>query len=118
MYEHVSDRLISFEHFVLRLLKQGLYVVGLMAVSVLVGALGFMLCEGLGIEDALLHSTHILSGFGLMEVPTTLAGRIFASLFGMYASLFFVAAFSMIFAPVVHRILHKLHLEKNDNTQR
>jgi len=115
MYEHVSDRLISVEHFLWRVFKHGLYVLGLLALSVVVGAVGFMVFEGHGVEDAVLHAAHILSGFGLMEVPGSLAGRIFAALFGLYASLFFVAAFSVIFAPIVHRILHKLHLEKNDS---
>jgi hypothetical protein len=53
----------------------------------------------------------MLSGFGLIEVPTSFSGKLFIGLYGLYASVFFLASFSIIFAPIVHRILHKLHLD-------
>lgn len=114
MYERISDKLISTERFLLRVLKTVGCVAGIMALSVFLGAIGFMYFEEHSLEDAVLHSAHILSGLGLVEVPRTYAGRFFAALFGLYASLFFLAAFSVIFAPIVHRILHKLHLEEDD----
>lgn len=113
MYEKISDRLLSTEHFLLRILKHVLYVIILLAFSLLFGTLGFMVFEGYGLEEALIHALHILSGFGLLALPTSFSGRVFASLFGLYASLFFLAAFSFMFAPVLHRILHKLHLEED-----
>lgn len=114
MYERTSDRLISTERFLWRVTKHALYVLGLLALSVLAGALGFVYVEGYGIEDAILHSAHVLAGLGLIQLPESYAGRLFAALFGLYASLFFLAAFSVIFAPIVHRILHKLHLDGNE----
>lgn len=114
MYEKISDQLISTERFLQRLAKHALYVLGILALSILIGAAGFMIFEGYGLEDAILHSIHILSGLGLIEIPGSYAGRLFAALFGLYASLFFLAAFSVISAPVIHRILHKLHLENDD----
>lgn len=111
MYEKISDRLISSERFIWRLCKHALYVVILLATSVIVGALGFLAFENYTLEDAMLHSAHILAGLGLIQLPETYAGRVFVALFGLYASLFFLAAFSVIFAPVVHRIVHKLHLD-------
>mgnify|MGYP003774764747 CR=1 FL=1 len=114
MYEKISERLISTERFILRMCKHSLYVVGLLAISVLAGALGFLALEGYTFEDAMLHSAHILAGLGLIQLPETYAGRVFVALFGLYASLFFLAAFSVIFAPVVHRIVHKLHLDTDN----
>lgn len=113
MYERISDKLIPTERFMLRVCKHVAYVSGIMALSVFIGAIGFMFIEELAPEDAILHSAYILSGFGLVELPQTYAGRLFAAGFGLYASLFFLAAFSVIFAPIVHRILHKLHLEED-----
>src|SRR5690606_12600991 len=102
MYEKISDQLISTERFLQRLAKHALYVLGILALSILIGAAGFMIFEGYGLEDAILHSIHILSGLGLIEIPGSYAGRLFAALFGLYASLFFLAAFSVISAPVIH----------------
>lgn len=111
MYEKISDRLITTERFLARLMMHALVVLGLLLASVSVGAFGFVCIEGHSLKDAILHATHILAGLGLIELPESYAGRIFVALYGLYASLFFLAAFSVIFAPVVHRILHKLHLD-------
>lgn len=111
MYEKISERLISTERFILRMCKHAFYVVALLTLSVLAGALGLLALEGHTLEDAVLHSAHILAGLGLIQLPETYSGRVFVALFGLYASLFFLAAFSVIFAPVVHRIVHKLHLD-------
>lgn len=111
MYERISDQLISTERFVWRLVRHGLYIIGILTLSALVGAAGFMLLVGYGFQDALLHAAHILAGLGIIQLPESYAGRLFVVLFGLYASLFFIAAFSIISAPVIHRVLHKLHLD-------
>jgi hypothetical protein len=114
MYEKISDGLISRGHFARRIASHSLFVIAIMALSLLVGVIGFIVLENKELEDAILHSSYMLSGFGLVEMPTSAAGKLFAGLFGLYASIFFLAAFSVIFAPVVHRILHKLHLDSGD----
>ncbi|MBI1621750.1 hypothetical protein [Aquamicrobium zhengzhouense] len=111
MYEPSSSRLISFERFVWRVGKHVGCVVAIMALSVLAGSAGFALIEGYSFDEAILSAAHILAGLGLIQFPETYAGRLFAAMFGLYANLFFLAAFSVIFAPIVHRILHKLHLD-------
>ncbi|MGU3401356.1 hypothetical protein ACLBWS_16710 [Brucellaceae bacterium D45D] len=112
MFEKISDKIISTEKFLKRLLKHALYILLFLFLSVMVGAIGFILIEEHDIKDAVLHSTHILSGLGLVQMPESYVGRIFVAIFGLYSSLFFLAAFSVIAAPIVHRILHKLHLEQ------
>lgn len=44
-------------------------------------------------------------------MPDSLSGKLFIGLFGLYANLFFLASVSFLCAPVVHRILHKFHLD-------
>jgi len=111
MYERISERLVSMEHFVWRMLRHAGYVLAIFALSLLAGTAGFILIEGHPFADAIIHSAHILSGLGLVEMPATYAGRIFVALFGLYSSLVFLAAFSVLSAPIIHRILHKLHLD-------
>jgi len=113
MYERSSERLISLERFLWRLAKHCLCVLALLAASLIAGAAGFVALEGLGPHDAILTAAHILAGIGLMEFPASYAGRLFAALFGLYANLFFLAAFSVIFAPIVQRVLHKLQLDRD-----
>lgn len=113
MYEKISEKLISTERFFVRLLKHALYIVGILVVSILAGAFGFVILDGAGLDNAVLQSAHILAGLGLIELPNSYAGRAFAVFFGLYASLFFLAAFSILIAPIIHRILHKMHLDDN-----
>jgi hypothetical protein len=114
MYEKISDRLISRSHFTRRVASHSLFVIGIMALSVFIGVVGFIVFENTALEDAILHSSYMLSGFGLVEMPTSTAGKLFAGMFGLYANIVFLAAFSVIFAPIVHRILHKLHLDPSE----
>ena len=46
---------------------------------------------------------------GSFEQPV---GKVFAGLFALYAGIVFLGAAMVLLAPVVHRILHKLHLEE------
>lgn len=117
MYEKISDKLLSRAQFLKRMVKHMFYVAGIIAVSVAMGAVGFMVFENHGPADAMLHSAYILSGFGLIQIPASMGGKLFAGLYGLYATLFFLATFSVIFAPVVHRILHKLHLDDERQEQ-
>lgn len=114
MYERITDQIISRQSFVLRIIKHLFYVLLIMAISIFFGAVGFYVYESKNVEESFLHAIHILSGFGLIEVPETFGGKVFAAFYGLYASLVFLAAFSLIFAPIVHRILHKLHLDDED----
>ncbi|WP_439272273.1 hypothetical protein [Pseudochrobactrum sp. HB0163] len=114
MYEKRTDPLISRMKFLQRMAQHLFYVFALMAVSILLGAIGFILFEDFGLEDAILHSAFILSGFGLVSVPATTGGKMFAGIYGFYANIFFLAGFSIIFAPITHRILHKLHMDDGE----
>ncbi len=112
MYEKRTEKPIGRAQFFRRMAQHLFYVLAMMAVSILLGSVGFIAFEGLGLEDAVLHSTFILSGFGLISVPETTAGRMFAGIYGLYANIFFLAGFSIMFAPITHRILHKLHMDE------
>ncbi|MCL7998996.1 hypothetical protein M8994_12135 [Brucella sp. 21LCYQ03] len=111
MYEKRTTPPLSQSRFIERMMKHAFYVIIVMLISVAFGAIGFIIFEGLGLEDAILHSTFILSGFGLISVPASTAGRMFAGIYGLYANIFFLAGFSIMFAPIIHRILHKMHAD-------
>ena len=61
--------------------------------------------------DAFLNVAMILSGMGPIGTLQTDAGKIFAGCYALFSGLALVAALGIIFAPVVHRFLHKFHLE-------
>lgn len=114
MYERSIDKLLSKPAFVMRLIKHFSWVLVLLIMSVLIGAVGLIIFENRTFEDAVMHSAFLLSGFGIVEMPESLGGKLFISMFGLYCNLFFLAAFSLICAPIIHRILHKIHMDTKD----
>lgn len=111
MYEKIKEPPINRKLFIKRMAQHIFYVLLILLLSLVIGTTGFYVFEGHGLEDAILHATFILSGFGLVSMPTTTAGRMFAGFYGLYANIFFLAGFTILFAPVIHRILHKLHID-------
>jgi hypothetical protein len=109
MYENRSRPLLTRREFALRLSRHALVSVMLLVFSLLVGMYGYMYFEHLAWRDAFLNSAMLLGGMGPVNAPQSGGGKIFAGVYALYAGLVFVAATGVLFAPVVHRMLHKLH---------
>jgi hypothetical protein len=84
--------------------------------AVLVMALGIGMAGYHGLEqlpwiDAFLNAAMILSGMGPVATIQTDAGKIFAGGYAIFSGIALISVMGIIFAPVVHRALHKFHLE-------
>ena len=55
----------------------------------------------------------LLGGMGPVDMPQTDAGKLFAGIFALYAGLVFIAAAALMLGPVVHRLLHRFHWDRN-----
>jgi hypothetical protein len=53
----------------------------------------------------------ILSGMGPVGELKSSAGKLFAGLYAILSGLFLVVATGFVLAPLLHRILHVLHVE-------
>ena len=54
----------------------------------------------------------ILGGMGPVDPMTNDAAKLFAGLYALYSGVVFLLSVGVVFAPVLHRILHKLHLQE------
>ncbi len=111
MYEHHSEPLLSIRHFVRRLAGHSLAALLVVGVSLAVGTLGYHRFGRLAWIDAFLNTSMLLGGMGPVGELCTDSGKIFASLFALYSGLMLIAVTTLILAPVLHRILHRVHLE-------
>ena len=68
--------------------------------------------------DAFVNASMILSGMGPLANPETTAAKIFSGVYALYSGLMLVMSAGVVFAPVVHRFLHKLHADEDDNRER
>jgi hypothetical protein len=53
----------------------------------------------------------ILSGMGPLHDPQTTAGKVFAGFYALYSGFAVLGIAALMFAPVVHRIFHRFHIE-------
>ena len=112
-FEHRDDKLISKSRFIGRLLRCGSYAIATMGLALAIGVVGYHIIGGLGWIDAFLNASMILGGMGPVDAMTTDSGKIFAGCYALFSGLFFVALAGFLFAPVMHRILHRFHYEED-----
>jgi hypothetical protein len=86
-----------------------------MVFSLGIGICGYHFICGFGWIDSLLNSSMILGGMGPVDAVPNNAGKIFASFYALYSGISFLSAFAILVAPALHRLIHKLKLEVEDD---
>jgi len=77
---------------------------------------GYRYFEGMACIDAFVNAAMILSGMGPVGQLETWGGKLFAGLYAIYSGLALILAAGIIVAPVVHRLLHRFHLESSKDS--
>jgi hypothetical protein len=112
MFEHRSKPLLPLPVFYWRLARSvaiGLLVIGL---TLGVGMVGYHCLEPMSWVDAFVNAAMILSGMGPVSALQTDGGKIFAGCYALFSGLAFFAILGIIFAPAVHRFLHRFHVDE------
>ena len=110
-YEHRKEPLANRGVFVRRVLAHGGVGVGIVAVALAIGMAGYRMTEGMGWVDAFLNATMILGGMGPVAELRTTGGKVFAGVYSLFSGVVFLAVVGVMFAPLAHRLLHRLHME-------
>ena len=110
MYEHRKEPLVPRRVFIKRLVVHFGIACIIIFASLLLGICGYHYLEGLSWLDALLNASMILSGMGPVNNLKTNAGKLFASFYALFSGVAFITTIGVLFAPLVHRFLHKFHL--------
>ena len=76
-----------------------------------IGILGYHFIARLAWIDALMNASMILTGMGPVNTLNGVAAKLFASGYALFSGVFFLAASSVVLAPLLHRLLHHLHVE-------
>lgn len=111
MFEHHTKPLLPRRTFYQRVARNFILGAAVILTSLGSGMFGYHHLEKMPWVDAFLNASMILSGMGPVGTLQTDAGKIFAGCYALFSGLALVAALGIIFAPVVHRFLHKFHLE-------
>lgn len=113
MYEYKSQQPATSKRFYRRVFVHFLIAMVLILLSLLAGMAGYAYFEYLPWRDAFLNASMLLGGMGPVEVPRTDGGKIFAGMYALYSGLVFLVTLGLLFAPVVHRIMHTFHWEQD-----
>jgi hypothetical protein len=111
MYEHRSMPLLPRRAFARRMAGHALFALAFIAGSLAIGVAGYHWIEGMPFIDSLLNASMLLGGMGPVGDLHTVAGKLFASAYALFAGIGFLVVAGVLFAPVIHRFLHKFHLE-------
>ena len=111
LYEHRDLPLLTRPAFRRRLALHFCAATAFIAGSLGLGMAGYAYYERLGLVDSFLNAAMILGGMGPVELPATVGGKLFAGLYALYSGLAFLVSAGIIFAPVLHRLMHRFHLD-------
>lgn len=114
MYESKSKPLLPIHLFYRRVLKNIVFALGILAICLVIGLIGFHYTAKASWIDAFHHSSMLLSGMGPVINIDSNGGKIFSSLYALFSGVVFITNIGIILAPIMHRLYHRLHLEEDD----
>ncbi|NQW49363.1 MAG: hypothetical protein HQ464_16505 [Planctomycetes bacterium] len=113
MFEHRTDPLLPRYAFLLRVIGHLLMATAVVGAALAIGVVGYHYLGDLAWIDALVNASMILGGMGPVDLITSTAGKYFTSFYALFSGLLFIGAASILLAPFMHRIMHRLHLDED-----
>jgi hypothetical protein len=80
----------------------------------MLGAIGYHYFGNISWLDSIHMACMILTGMGPVVEMTTPSAKIFSSIYALYSGVAFLSITAVFFAPIIHRLLHILHVEQED----
>ncbi len=112
--EHKKQKVAPWPKFVFRVGRYGAFAFMLIALSAAIGTIGYHVLGNLGWLDSFHMACMILTGMGPVVEMKSNAAKLFSSLYALYSGVAFLSITAVFFAPIVHRLLHILQVESDD----
>jgi hypothetical protein len=109
--EHHRQPVAPLGVFILRIAKSVSIAFFIVAIALSIGVLAYHYIENFPWVDAILNAAMILGGMGPVGELHTTSGKLFASAYALFSGLIFMIVAAILFAPILHRFLHRFHLE-------
>ena len=114
-YEHRRHPVLPWPAFRRRLAVNVALGGGAIFLSLAVGMAGYSWFEGFSFVQSFLNASMILSGMGPVDELTSDGGKIFAGFYALYSGIAVLAVAGLVFAPLIHRLLHHFHAADDDD---
>jgi hypothetical protein len=116
-FEHPNEPLISKVKFYKRLINNSLIALVIILISLTIGISGYMGFAHMTFVNALLNASMILGGMGPVDVLPNDASKYFASAYALFSGVTFLSIVGVLFAPLLHRIMHHYHLKTDEDEE-
>jgi hypothetical protein len=113
-YEHKSKPLLPKRKYYKRLINNFLLALIFLFLSLTIGIVGYMYFGKLSFVDAVLNASMILGGMGPVDILHSDSAKYFASFYALYSGITLISSVGIIFSPMVHRMMHRLNLETDN----
>src|SRR5438876_6383633 len=110
-FERRNQKLAPTSVFVKRQIISLAIGIAMLGCALFIGIAGYHWFGGLDWVDSLLEASMILGGMGPVSDYRSTSVKLFASGYALFSGLVFIALMGILLTPVVHRILHKFHVE-------
>jgi hypothetical protein len=117
MYENRRQRLLTRVEFAWRVGGHFGYAVLTATIALTVGIVGYHVIASLNWVDSLLNASMILGGMGPVDPLKSDLAKIFASFYALFSGLVFIGLLGLLLAPFIHRVLHRLHMEVEEESK-
>jgi CDP-diglyceride synthetase len=114
-FENRKQKVTPFPKFLFRLSRYGLFAFGLVVFSVSIGTVGYHHFGHISWIDSFHMACMILTGMGPVAEMNSSSAKLFSSFYALYSGVAFLSITAVFFAPIIHRLLHILHVEQDDN---
>jgi FtsH-binding integral membrane protein len=114
MFENKRERVITRQRFLRRVAWTVVLSMGIAGVALVIGITGFHYIADVPWIDALHNASMILGGMGPVAEMKTDAAKLFSSGYALFCGLVFVGLVAVMLAPIMHRVLHKFHIDETD----
>jgi hypothetical protein len=114
-FEHRSKPVLSRGKFFVRVTRYAGFSVILILCSLGVGVLGYHYLAELSWIDALVNASMILTGMGPVDPLKNDTAKWFASFYAIFSGVAFLSIVAVFLSPMVHRFLHKHHLDESED---
>lgn len=117
-FERKAQKLASAAVYRKRLIQSGVAGLAMVLVSLAIGMAGYAYYEGLGWVDSFENAAMILSGMGPLHNPVSTGGKLFAGIYALYSGFAVLVIAAVTFAPAIHRMLHRFHMQTEEDEER
>lgn len=83
----------------------------MIAATLAAGTVGYHLVDDFSWLDAFHQSSMLLAGMGPVREINTVVGKLFDSFYALFCAFVMLGAAGIVFTPLIHRLLHRFHLE-------